>query len=97
MSTPVAIPSILVLIAAACFGLVFSFVGRENSNQPGAISRADRCRARPVFAEVQSASFVLDALIEVAKWLEAKLGRELEGQVYKAGSFSPSPIDAGPG
>jgi hydroxymethylglutaryl-CoA lyase/(R)-citramalyl-CoA lyase len=31
----------------------------------------------------------LDALIEVAHWLEAQLGRELEGQVYKAGSFGP--------
>jgi hydroxymethylglutaryl-CoA lyase/(R)-citramalyl-CoA lyase len=31
----------------------------------------------------------LEALIEVAKWLEAKLGRELEGQVYKAGGFAP--------
>lgn len=31
----------------------------------------------------------LDALIEVATWLEARLGRELEGQVYKAGTFAP--------
>jgi hydroxymethylglutaryl-CoA lyase/(R)-citramalyl-CoA lyase len=31
----------------------------------------------------------LEALIEVAQWLEAQLGRELEGQVYKAGSFGP--------
>ena len=31
----------------------------------------------------------LEALSEVAKWLEAKLGRELEGQVYKAGGFAP--------
>ena len=31
----------------------------------------------------------LEALIEVAKWLEARLGRELEGQVYKAGTFAP--------
>jgi hydroxymethylglutaryl-CoA lyase/(R)-citramalyl-CoA lyase len=31
----------------------------------------------------------LDALIEVAKWLETHLGRELEGQVYKAGTFAP--------
>ena len=31
----------------------------------------------------------LDALIEVAKWLEARLGRELEGQVYKAGTCAP--------
>ncbi len=31
----------------------------------------------------------LDALIEVAKWLESQLGRELEGQVYKAGTFAP--------
>jgi hydroxymethylglutaryl-CoA lyase/(R)-citramalyl-CoA lyase len=31
----------------------------------------------------------LDALIEVAQWLEGQLGRELEGQVYKAGSFAP--------
>ena len=29
----------------------------------------------------------LDALIDVAKWLEGQLGRELEGQVYKAGPF----------
>ena len=31
----------------------------------------------------------LDALIDVAKWLETQLGRELEGQVYKAGTFAP--------
>lgn len=31
----------------------------------------------------------LDALIEVARWLEARLGRDLEGQVYKAGTFAP--------
>ncbi len=31
----------------------------------------------------------LDALIDVARWLESRLGRELEGQVYKAGSFVP--------
>jgi hydroxymethylglutaryl-CoA lyase/(R)-citramalyl-CoA lyase len=31
----------------------------------------------------------LDALIAVAKWLEPHLGRELEGQVYKAGAFAP--------
>lgn len=31
----------------------------------------------------------LDALIETAKWLESHLGRELEGQVYKAGTFAP--------
>ena len=31
----------------------------------------------------------LDALIGVATWLESCLGRELEGQVYKAGTFAP--------
>ncbi len=31
----------------------------------------------------------LGALIGVAQWLEAKLGRELEGQVYRAGTFAP--------
>jgi hypothetical protein len=31
----------------------------------------------------------LEALIEVARWLETQLGRELEGQVYKAGTFAP--------
>jgi isopropylmalate/homocitrate/citramalate synthase len=31
----------------------------------------------------------LDALIDVAQWLEARLGRELEGQVYRAGAFAP--------
>jgi len=31
----------------------------------------------------------LDALIEVAAWLSEVLGRELEGQVYKAGTFAP--------
>jgi isopropylmalate/homocitrate/citramalate synthase len=33
----------------------------------------------------------LDALIEVATWLEGILGRELEGQVYRAGGF-PVPL-----
>jgi len=31
----------------------------------------------------------LEALIGVAEWLEQRLGRELEGQVYKAGAFAP--------
>ena len=31
----------------------------------------------------------LEALIGVATWLESILGRELEGQVYKAGTFAP--------
>ncbi len=31
----------------------------------------------------------LGALIEVAQWLESQLGRELEGHVYKAGTFAP--------
>ena len=31
----------------------------------------------------------LDGLIEVATWLEKRLGRPLEGQVYKAGAFAP--------
>ncbi len=31
----------------------------------------------------------LDALIGVAQWLEGVLGRPLEGQVYRAGTFAP--------
>jgi isopropylmalate/homocitrate/citramalate synthase len=31
----------------------------------------------------------LDALIAVAEWLEGVLGRELPGQVYRAGGFAP--------
>ncbi|MCC6224233.1 MAG: hydroxymethylglutaryl-CoA lyase [Thermoleophilia bacterium] len=31
----------------------------------------------------------LGALIDVALWLEGVLGRQLEGQVYRAGSFAP--------
>jgi hydroxymethylglutaryl-CoA lyase/(R)-citramalyl-CoA lyase len=31
----------------------------------------------------------LDALIGIADWLEGVLGRELPGQVYRAGSFAP--------
>ena len=33
----------------------------------------------------------LDALIEISQWLEELLGRQLEGQVYRAG---PSPASA---
>jgi hydroxymethylglutaryl-CoA lyase/(R)-citramalyl-CoA lyase len=32
----------------------------------------------------------LDALIGVAQWLEERLGRPLEGQVYRAGPFPPA-------
>jgi (R)-citramalyl-CoA lyase len=32
----------------------------------------------------------LEALIAVAEWLEGLLGRRLEGQVYRAGSFPPA-------
>ena len=31
----------------------------------------------------------LDGLIAVAEWLEGVLGRQLEGQVYRAGTFAP--------
>jgi isopropylmalate/homocitrate/citramalate synthase len=31
----------------------------------------------------------LDALVSVAQWLEGVLGRELPGQVYRAGTFAP--------
>lgn len=31
----------------------------------------------------------LAALVDVARWLEERLGRELEGQVYRAGTFAP--------
>jgi hydroxymethylglutaryl-CoA lyase/(R)-citramalyl-CoA lyase len=31
----------------------------------------------------------LDALIDVAVWLESRLGHELPGQVYRAGTFAP--------
>ena len=31
----------------------------------------------------------LDALIAVAEWLEGELGRQLPGQVYRAGTFAP--------
>jgi len=31
----------------------------------------------------------LDALVEVAAWLEEILGRQLEGMVYRAGTFAP--------
>jgi isopropylmalate/homocitrate/citramalate synthase len=31
----------------------------------------------------------LDALIDVAGWLEGQLGRQLPGQVYRAGTFEP--------
>jgi len=32
----------------------------------------------------------LDALIEVARWLEGLLGRQLPGRVYRAGGFPSS-------
>ena len=31
----------------------------------------------------------LDALIGVAEWLEGVLGHQLEGQIYRAGTFAP--------
>ena len=31
----------------------------------------------------------LEELLETARWLESRLGRELEGQVHKAGTFAP--------
>ena len=31
----------------------------------------------------------LDALIRIAEWLEGLLGRQLPGQVYRAGAFAP--------
>ena len=41
-------------------------------------------------AELTGRRFVdLDALIGVSAWLEGVLGRELPGQVYRAGAFAP--------
>ena len=40
-------------------------------------------------ADTREAVERLDALIHVAEWLEGQLGRELPGQVYKAGAFVP--------
>ena len=37
----------------------------------------------------EEAGIELEALITVAEWLEAKLERQLPGQVYRAGSFAP--------
>jgi hypothetical protein len=31
----------------------------------------------------------LDALLACAEWMAEQLGRELPGQVYKAGAFAP--------
>jgi hypothetical protein len=31
----------------------------------------------------------LEAMIKVAAWMAERLGKELPGQVYKAGSFEP--------
>jgi hydroxymethylglutaryl-CoA lyase/(R)-citramalyl-CoA lyase len=31
----------------------------------------------------------LDALVDVSRWLEGLLGRQLEGQLYRAGAFPP--------
>ena len=35
----------------------------------------------------------LDALIEIAEWLEGVLGRRLPGRVYRAGGFPREPRD----
>lgn len=32
----------------------------------------------------------LDALLEVSVWLEGILGRQLDGQLYRAGTFPPA-------
>jgi hydroxymethylglutaryl-CoA lyase/(R)-citramalyl-CoA lyase len=32
----------------------------------------------------------LGALLEVSEWLEGVLGRQLEGQLYRAGTFPPA-------
>ncbi len=31
----------------------------------------------------------IEALIEIAGWMSAQLGKEMPGQVYKAGVFEP--------
>jgi hypothetical protein len=72
VSTLASIPSTLLLIAAACCSLVFAVAGRDRSSR--GISRAHRCRARPVFAELGRTSFVVDALIEASDDLTVPLG-----------------------
>ena len=74
---------------------------RPSSTHRSAASAAARSRReRPATSRPRTSSTCshgegietgvdLDALIGVAQWLEGVLGRPLEGQVYRAGSFAP--------
>jgi len=74
--------------------------GDPGSTRRGEIRIHDEAAARRIllhgetgageaYMDGQWSSPDLEALIEVAGWLEGVLGRELPGQVYRAGTFAP--------
>jgi hypothetical protein len=59
------VPSVVFLAAAAYWCLVLPGIGRGRSNRAGEVLPYSHwCRARPLFSELGSGSFVLDALVE---------------------------------
>src|SRR5438270_302143 len=73
----------------------FALAASETFNQRNqgapveeSVQSAERIVARAHGKGIETGSD-LDELIGVAEWLEGVLGRQLEGQVYRAGSFAP--------
>ena len=77
--------------------------GLQNEPEPLSVpARAELVKGLAAVGvpRIEAASFVhpervpqtgidLEGLIAVAAWLEETLGRELPGQVYRAGTFAP--------
>jgi isopropylmalate/homocitrate/citramalate synthase len=76
-------------------------VGPRDGLQTGTISVATPRRVRHATGNIATEDLVylfegdgidtgvdLDALIATSEWLEALLGRHLEGQVYRAGAWA---------
>ena len=72
----------------------------SSTRRSAASAAAPSRRARPATSATEDLVYLLhgegietgidlDALIGVAQWLEGVLGRPLEGQVYRAGTFAP--------
>ena len=65
-----------------------SAAARSRRGRPGNIATEDLVYL--LHGEGVETGVDLDALIEVSAWLEGVLGRQLEGQLYRAGVFPPT-------
>jgi hypothetical protein len=77
-------------VVLACLTLNERGFGGCRSRRARRATSPPRTSCTSSTARASRSGIDLDALIDLATWLESVLGRrELEGQVYKAGTFAP--------